>query len=421
MEMFGEQPAESTSTELVLWEKPQHKHIKRRLGKHALTFPDGFVALEPVESQFTGMREDLEARIIDQPGAIDAIIEALERSDMRLPNDNRPIANFAFLGPTGVGKSETAKVLAQLLGNGSVNLIKIDCSNFSHGHEVSSLTGSPPGFIGHEKIPVLDKGKVEKRGTVILFDEVEKGTPELYNLMLQIMGDGELKLNNSKTTSFRDTVIILTSNLGAREMAAQQSTAGFGFGDVAKATNRKELEKTATKSFEKFFTPEFINRLNKLVVFHPLSIEGLGDVLDVKVRDANVVYEKQLGVRLSLSEGAKAHLVAIALKEAHNGARPVVRAFEDNIQTSLGRYVGAEVVQEGTEVRVFHSSEAPKGYRHNEEGELIFTHKLDMAIEKESTAKARTKAARKALPPAPESIFDEDDDPDFGDLPPEYN
>lgn len=421
MEMFEEQ-SRSTSTELVLWEEPDLKKTKKQLGKHALKFPDGFKALDPVESQFATMREDLETRIIDQSGAVDAIIEALERSDMRLPNDNRPIANFAFLGPTGVGKSETAKVLSQLLGDGSVNLIKIDCSNFSHGHEVSSLTGSPPGFIGHEKVPLLDKSKVEKLGTVILFDEVEKGTAQLYNLMLQIMGDGELKLNNGKTAYFRNAVIILTSNLGAREMASQQSKSGFGFGEEGKTTNRQALENTAIKSFEKYpnFTPEFINRLNKLVVFHQLTSEGLGNVLDVKVNDANIEYEKQLGIRLSLSDATKAFLVSIALEKPHMGARPLVRAFEDNILTGLGRFVGNNSVAEGTEVRVFHISEAPKKYQHADDSELIFTAKADPTLEKESTIKTRARAARKALLPVPEPLDDEEYDPDFSD-PPNYN
>lgn len=423
MEVSTERAVVSQSTELMVRQEPEQKskRTKRRIGKHALAF-DGFVPMGHVESKFAPVRSELQERIIDQPEAIDAIIEALERSEIRLPNDKRPIASLAFLGPTGVGKSETAKVLSELLDKDEPNIIKIDCSNFSHGHEVASLTGSPPGYVGHNITPVLEKSKVEKPGTVILFDEIEKGSPELYNLMLQIMGDGELQLNNGDVALFRDTVIIITSNLGAKEMTSQLSKMPFGLGAIQQEVSRNDLEKTATKAFTHFFKPEFINRLNKLVVFHPLTTEGLGSVLDVKLAEVNEEYEKQLGVRLSLSDATRDFLVNLALEEAHNGARPLVRALEDHVQTEFGRHIGSGSVLEGTHVRVYHASEAPDDYEIPGGKELIFTSIVDETIEKESTILARIDAdarTMKALPANPEDYYTDEDVHDLDDHPQE--
>lgn len=374
--------APSTSSESTASEGAPRQRAKHRIGKHALMF-EGFTPMQAVESRYSSLRHELESKIIDQPFAIDAIIDALERSEIRLPNDKQPIANLAFLGPTGVGKSETAKVLSQQLGKGLGNLIKIDCSNFSHGHEVAALTGSPPGYIGHDKVPVLSKNVVEQPGTVILFDEIEKGSPALYNLMLQIMGDGELKLNTGAVTSFKNTVIVLTSNLGAKEMKEQLSKMPFGLGEQKTEPSKDRLEHTARSSFEKFFKPEFVNRLNKMVVFHPLGREGLGQVLDVKLSELNNEYEKQLGARVTLSDATKNYLIEAALKEPHMGARPLIRALQDNIQTIFGRYVGGGYINEGTHIRVFHISEAPTNYVGKDE--LIFTFKKDVTIKKEAT------------------------------------
>lgn len=379
--MFAEKAP--TSTELAVWERPPLDHGAQNISNYALLF-EGFAPIDIMESPFSSVRNELETKIVDQPSATNAIIEALERSEIRLPNDKRPIANLAFLGPTGVGKSETAKVLSQLLGDGAGNLVKIDCSNYSNGHAVSSLIGSSLGYIGSDKAPVFNSETVETEGTVVLFDEIEKGSPELYNLMLQIMGDGELRLNNGGTVSFRDTVIILTSNLGAKEMSAQLSDTPFGLRANKQAADKNSLEQTAKNSFEKFFAPEFINRLNKLVVFHPLSPKGMESVLELKLTQANTEYEKQLGIRLSLSDVTKAHLIDRALKEPHNGARSLIRALENDIQTTFGRYVGAGHIPDGTHVRVFHASEAPANYDHSGDHELIFTTKSDATIKRET-------------------------------------
>ena len=374
--------AMSASTEIEVWSEPPQLHlVERHVGRHALF--EGFEPLGEAISPFEAVRKSLEERIIDQPVAIGAIVEALERSEIRLPGDKRPIANLAFLGPTGVGKSETAKTLSEVLGGSGGNLLKIDCSDFSHGHEVIALTGAPVSYVGSNIPPVLNKDAVEKKGTVVLFDEVEKGSRELYNLMLQIMGDGELRLNDGSVSSFQDTIIILTSNLGAKEMSKLLSDTPFGLGIHAqREVSKDSLEATATRSFKKFFAPEFINRLNKMVVFHPLGVDSLNSILDLKLARANKEYQDRLGARLSLSDATKAHLVEVALQERHNGARPLERALESNVQAMFGRYVGAGYIQEGTHVRVFHQDEAPDTYKQLGDTPFIFTAKHDATIKK---------------------------------------
>ncbi len=371
---------------------------ERELGNRAVF--DGFMLMERSESPYEDIRRKIKETVVEQDTAIDALIEALERSEVRLPHDKRPIANLAFLGPTGVGKSEVAKTLARLLAEDDLyaDFIKIDCSDFSQGHEVMRLVGSPPSYVGHDQEPILAKEKVENGKTVILFDEIEKGSPRLYNLMLQIMGDGQLGLNNGDLVSFRECVIIITSNLGAKEMSTELSPLSLGFGNKNGMADKAKLDSVATKSFTDFFTPEFINRLNKMVVFHPLSLEGLGHVLDVKLGELNDEYTDTYGAKITLTNKTREHLVGIAQKQPHLGARPLVRALEDNVQTTFGRYTGTGKIHEGTHVRVFHRDELPK--EHSPEGDdlLVFTSKRDRTIKKyrrpaEITATPHTEAA----------------------------
>jgi ATP-dependent Clp protease ATP-binding subunit ClpA len=355
---------------------------QRFLGERIIGMED-FVLLEAVASPYEKIRQQLAERVVDQDAAIDAIVEALDRVDIRRSDDYRPIASLAFLGPTGVGKSETAKTLSTLMTEGEGNLVKIDCSNFSNGHEVTALLGSPPSYVGHDIAPQFAKGTVEVPGTVILFDEIEKGSSALYNLMLQIMGDGKLRVNNGDVVSFRETVIILTSNLGAQEMSDRLKAVQLGFGDQTIPKDKAVLENIARRSFTNFFSPEFVNRLNKTVVFHPLDDEGLGRVLNVKLAEANEEYEKKHGVRLSLSDATRAHLVTIAAKDRHLGARPLIRALEDNVETMLGRYTGSGTVPEGTHIRVIHRDELSPSTAPTPGNMLLFTSREDKSIHKQ--------------------------------------
>lgn len=354
---------------------PRHPRVRSAMAQRAIV--DGFMIVERPETGFVALQRFLRDQIIDQDEAIEAIIGAMDRSHVRLNDDNRPLASLAFLGPTGVGKSQTAKTLAAYRSIEHPLLVKIDCSDYSHGHEVAKLTGAPPGYVRSEQRPLLSKNRVEREGAVILFDEIEKGAPELYQLMLQIMGDGELQLNNGEVVSFRNTMIIMTSNLGAREMSDQLRENRIGFGLPQVTANRDTLTKSAEAAFVKHFPPEFVNRLDKMVVFHPLSEAGLNRVLDIKLDEANESYADHYGVAVSITEGARKYLIQQAEEERHNGARPLVRALENDITTPLGRFIKTGSIVPGTRMRVYHREEIPEKIRPNDNEELVFSSKVD--------------------------------------------
>jgi len=377
-------------------------------------FMDGFMPLPTAESMYATEREYLRSQIIEQDDAIDAIIEALDRSSVRSDTSNRPIASFAFLGPTGVGKTQTAKALTELLSSDPTRLLKIDCSNYASGHEVARLTGSPVGYVGHGQEPYLSKKQVERPGTVILFDEVEKGSSQLFNLLLQILDEGELPLHNGTVTSFKDAIIIMTSNLGARQMGKMAAGTTSGFGDQAPVVDKTALSTVAQREFETFFSPEFRNRLDKVVVFHPLTEEGLGKVLDVKLESRNEEYESKFGVRLSLTPAVRHRLVQQGLKERHLGARPLVRAFESDVLTAFGRYIGGDEIEEGTQVRVFHRDEVFTSHTATSQ-ELVFAIKPDPSIHR---APKEVELFKEPQPLVIPIQNDEIDDRD-GDLEPE--
>lgn len=372
--------------------------VEQTIGKVALSF-EGFEILDETKGPYETLRNNLKAKIIDQDPAIDAIIEALERDKVRLSNDNRPITNLAFLGPTGVGKSETAKELSRLLGG---QLIKIDCSNFSNGHEVASLTGSPAGYEGHAKTPpLLRKNNVEKPGTVILFDEIEKGSKKLNNLMLQIMGDGELRLGDSSLVSFRKAIIILTSNIGARELLNISRGPEQGFGGAKQQVKQSYADETSTREFQKWFPPEFVNRINKQIVFRQLSDNGLGRILDSKLESANQEFEERFGAHIALSQPARDYLIDISSRQSNFGARPLVRALEDNVYSVFGRHASSNDNYDGVRYQVFHRDELPDDKAVSDESPLVFMSKPDssLAIKKSKTqSQAAVSLAVQPLP-----------------------
>lgn len=346
------------------------------LGQYAVQ--EAFTLLGEVESPYESLRQDLESRIVDQPAAIDAIIAAMEQSHVRMSHDNRPMASLAFLGPTGTGKTESARALADALsGADGVNLVKIDCSNYGRSHEVVALTGSPPGYVGSEITPVLAPDNIEQPGTVVLFDEIEKGDRALHDLMLQIMDDGKIRMSRGEETNFRDTVVIMTSNLGATEMAKELSTRKLGFNFGEQSVDAGKVDAVARTNFKKFFRPEFVNRLDDMIVFHPLSETGLGKVLDVKLEMLNDMYEHDYGVRLTLSELTHRHLVETASGEAASGARPIVRALEKQVQATLGRYLQAGAIDMGSHVHVYHQEEVAQTKNPASDSPLVFAKRRD--------------------------------------------
>lgn len=334
---------------------------ERSLGKRvfeSLAFENLILAehgeLKPLSNIEAGLNE----AIIGQPEAIESLISALHREKLR--NPNRPIANLLFLGPTGVGKSETAKELANLLHEDGKGFLKIDCSSYSRGHEIATLVGAPPGYVGHEKKPLFDKEIIERDKSVILFDELEKGSQPLWDLMLQIMDDGEVTIQSTgETVSFKNSIIIMTSNLGASEIMNTLSDKKIGFQTTkGMEVNKKSVDEAANKALKEQFRPEFINRFDKRVVFSPLDDEKLGKVLDRYVEDANERYQKA-GILLAMSPKLRNEIVASCDERSHFGARPILRRYDQLVESLLGEHLSSGGIPERSWVYAVSSKEIP--------------------------------------------------------------
>lgn len=366
---------------------------RARVAEHAL---NAYSLLPEIDTSHDTIRHYLEERVVGQGQAIEAIVNALDRTGMRSTHDNRPVATLAFLGPTGVGKTELAKALSEVWSEYGPNLITVNCAMYSNGHEVSTLTGAPPSYIGREQKPVFSADTVEADGTVILFDEIEKGAVQLHNLLLHVTDTGELTLNNGETVSFREAIIIMTSNLGSREMSREANSTRAGFGAAGEETASKQvIEAAAKKGFSDFFTPEFVGR-TEMVVFHPLNEAELHQVIDVKLGDLNREYIDGYGVAVKLSPATRAHLVKAALTEKVSGVRPLIKALDKHIATEFGRYIYSGRIPEGTEMYVYHRDELSPHAAPNHKKDFIFASRPDSSIRKKQSE----------VPPLNEQSFD---------------
>ncbi len=274
------------------------------------------------------MEEELHRRIIGQNEAISSISRAIRRSRTGLKTANRPIGSFVFLGPTGVGKTELAKALAEFLFDDDGALVRLDMSEYMEKHAVSRIIGAPPGYIGYDEGGQLTEKVKRKPFSVVLFDEIEKAHPDVFNILLQILEEGELTDNNGTAVSFRDTIIIMTSNIGGREIAA---SARMGFiGSIEEGSGDKD---THFKELKRLFSPEFINRLDEVVYFHPLDRKHIRKIVDLMLHDVNERLSEK-GIELLFSRGARAHLAESGFDEKF-GARYLRRAVQNEVEDPL--------------------------------------------------------------------------------------
>ncbi len=297
-------------------------------------------------NKLMNMDKILRERIIGQEEAVDTVTRAIQRNRAGLKDPNKPIGTFLFLGPTGVGKTQLAKMLAQYMFDSQDALIRIDMSEFMEKHAVSRLIGAPPGYVGYDEGGQLSERVRRKPYSVVLLDEIEKAHPDIYNLLLQVLDEGKLTDSNGRKIDFRNTVLILTSNIGTKEL--KDFGKGLGFANSTKRNTDVTKREIIEKAIQKTFTPEFINRLDEQILFNSLTKENLEKIIDIELKG---LYERvsQVGYTLKLTQGAK-KFVAAAGYDPQYGARPLKRAIQRYIEDPVAEAIISKRVPLGATI-----------------------------------------------------------------------
>ena len=284
------------------------------------------------------LEQTLHQRVIGQNEAVDAVAKAIRRGRVGLKDPNRPIGSFLFLGPTGVGKTELSKALAESLFGNEDAMIRIDMSEYMEGHSISKLIGSPPGYVGFDEGGQLTEKIRRKPYSVILFDEIEKAHPDVMNMLLQILDDGRLTDAQGRTVNFKNTVIIMTSNIGAR-LITDKTTLGFSAGDK-KEESQKEYEtikKDVMGELKKQFRPEFINRIDEIIVFHKLNEEDIKQIIDIMLNQVTKRMAEK-SYKFEIDNSVK-ELIAKKGVDTDYGARPLKRAIQNILEDKIAEEI----------------------------------------------------------------------------------
>ena len=295
------------------------------------------------------MADELKASIVGQDEAIEKVVKAIQRNRAGLKDPNKPIGSFIFLGPTGVGKTQLAKVLAKFLFDSTDNLIRIDMSEYMEKFSVSRLVGAPPGYVGYEEGGQLTEKVRRKPYSVVLLDEIEKAHPDVFNILLQVLDEGQLTDSLGRRVDFRNTIVILTSNIGSRQLA--EFGRGIGFETAArKATRDEQTKSILQKALQKTFAPEFLNRIDDVIIFNPLEKEDIEKIIDIELKG---LYEriKALGYELRISKAAK-DFIAEKGFDPNFGARPLKRAIQKYLEDPMAEVMIKSVLEEGDYVSV---------------------------------------------------------------------
>ncbi|MEA3040159.1 MAG: ATP-dependent Clp protease ATP-binding subunit ClpB, partial [Sphingomonadales bacterium] len=300
----------------------------------------------PVERMLEGEREKLlqmedqiGKRVIGQQQAVAAVSRAIRRARAGLQDPNRPLGSFLFLGPTGVGKTELTKALAEFLFDDSTAMVRIDMSEFMEKHSVARLIGAPPGYVGYEEGGVLTEAVRRRPYQVVLFDEVEKAHGDVFNVLLQVLDDGRLTDGRGRTVDFTNTIIILTSNLGSQYLSS-----------LTDDENVEKVEPQVMEVVRGHFRPEFLNRLDEIILFHRLAAEHMGPIVDIQVaRLGKLLADRK--IRLDLTDAARAWLGRVGYDPVY-GARPLKRAVQKYLQDPLADAILRGEISDGQTVRV---------------------------------------------------------------------
>lgn len=333
--------AEKHNVDLTVSER----HIAEQIGQRT-----GIPVARLVEGEaerLLHMEERLHSRVIGQDPAISALADAIRRARSGLSDPRRPLGSFIFLGPTGVGKTELAKALAEFLFDDQDNLVRVDMSEYQERHTVSRLIGAPPGYVGYGEGGQLTERVRRRPFQVVLLDEIEKAHPEVFNVLLQLLDDGRLTDAQGRTVDFRNTVVIMTSNLGTEGVAREP----VGFGGTRRSDSEREQIRTSVEdALKRSFRPEFLNRIDEIIIFESLTQEDIEEIVNLIAREV-AGRVKELGVTVSLTDRAKSWLAREGFDRIY-GARPLRRAVQRHVENQLAKRVLSGEFGEGDHVLV---------------------------------------------------------------------
>jgi ATP-dependent Clp protease ATP-binding subunit ClpC len=294
------------------------------------------------------MEETIHARVIGQDAAVSTVSKAIRRSRVGLKNPARPVGSFLFLGPTGVGKTHLCRALAEILFGDENAIIRVDMSEYMEKHNASKLIGSPPGYVGYDEGGQLSERVRRKPYSVVLFDEIEKAHPDVFNILLQVLDEGHITDSQGRKINFKNTLIIMTSNAGAREIVNPKK---LGFAAQAdKSRDYEDMKKRVMDEVKNIFRPEFINRIDDIIVFHPLTDEDVQSITRLMLAETSERAAKQMGITLEFSD----EMVEAIAKEGYDqsyGARPLRRAIQSKVEDELAEAILKGSLREGHTVR----------------------------------------------------------------------
>ena len=293
--------------------------------------------LEGEKEKLVHMENRIAQRVIGQDEAVKAVANAVRRARSGLQDPNRPIGSFIFMGPTGVGKTELAKALAEFLFDSEQAIIRVDMSEYMEKHAVARLIGAPPGYVGYEEGGYLTEAVRRRPYSVVLFDEIEKAHPEVFNIMLQILDDGRMTDGHGRTVDFKNTIVIMTSNVGSQWIQE------LGI------SRRAEMETRVTKALRASFKPEFLNRIDEIIIFHNLSPQQIGEIVDIQIMQLSTRLAEN-HIELVLADGAKEFIVEKGYDPVY-GARPLRRVIQKYIENQLSMEILSGTITAGSRIR----------------------------------------------------------------------
>ena len=312
---------------------------------------------ESESARLRKLEQTLQKRVIGQEEAVTAVAKAVKRGRVGLKSPNRPIGSFLFLGPTGVGKTELSKALAEALFGQEDAMIRVDMSEYMEKHSVSKMIGSPPGYVGHEEGGQLSEKVRRNPYAVILFDEIEKAHPDVFNILLQVLDDGYITDSQGRKIDFRNTVIIMTSNAGAKAIVEPKKL-GFAAKEDPQ-DDYKKMKSNVMDEVKQLFRPEFLNRIDEIIVFHALSAENLKKIAGLLCKEFAVRVQSQLNIQLHIRDSVKKHIVEVGTDTKY-GARPLRRAVQNELEDKMAEAILAGEIHSDMEVDVSFSKKQIK-------------------------------------------------------------